>query len=58
VTDFSDFTMKKIGVVLSNSMQVWCKNKRQTYTKWKWPENELQCERRHRATHCKHRGYC
>jgi len=29
--NFSDY--KKIGVVLSNSMQVSCKSKRQTYTK-------------------------
>jgi len=24
-------------------MQVSSKSKRQTYTKWKWPENTLQC---------------
>jgi len=34
-------------------MQVSYKNKRRTYTQWKWPENALHCKQRHCETHCK-----
>jgi len=33
-------------------MQVSCKSKRQTYTRWKWPENALQWKQRHCKIHC------